>query len=94
METKHTPGPLTTNGGRRILDAMGREIGQATSASNRDAAPQDLNREYADALLWAAAPDLLAACLDALQAADEVDIECPNAEGLRAAIAKATGTTA
>lgn len=54
---------------------------------------------YPDGLEWMgpqviAAPDLLAACLGALQSAEDMRCECPGADELRAAIAKATGNPA
>lgn len=91
MNTKHTPGPWKVDRRAVILDRPPMQPSGtqwyeqvATVESGKDAG--------ANARLIAAAPTLLAACLDALQAAEDMDMECPNAEGLRDAIAKATGS--
>ena len=96
---KHSPSPFTAKtdgcGGYNIIDAEGRTIGATSGAFSKDIPAKE---EDANAKLFAAAPDLLAAC----EAADKFlqdgypdhevsDAERTLREALRAAIAKAGG---
>ena len=89
MNTKHTPGPWITercDNGMEILNDEQESVAVVCHYGD----PYSSIREEANARLIAAAPDGLQAAIDALQAADEMGIECPGADGLRAFIAKAT----
>lgn len=98
---KHSPGPLEVGfyvptarflAVREHVAVMkpGGELIALTGSSNNDEKDQSL----ADARLYAAAPDLLAAC-EALLRTDEVsDLRfCPEKDAAYAAIAKARGGT-
>lgn len=91
METKHTPGPWTILGADY---AEGAHVSIVPPNAAQVASVKKFDNWQANARLIAAAPDLLAACIGALQSADEMGIECPGADDLRAAIAKATGEPA
>jgi hypothetical protein len=99
---KHTPGPwvvgpiialenisITSENGESVIGtAKNLEIYAATYRNLRPLAAEC----EANARLIAAAPDLLAACIDALEVEEKM-AQCPDSElaaRLRAAIAKAT----
>jgi hypothetical protein len=82
--TKHTPGPWTVRQSAAIDDVRGRWIASVAKSGWCDDAERDAN-----AALIAAAPDLLAALIDAI---DIINANCAPrvAAAARAAIAKAT----
>ena len=94
MQSKHTPGPYHVN-----AIANGRVIGDETCTvgvekyqlCNRNATIATVYRPRDSALLKAA-PDLLAACKQVLDASeDNGDMDDIDWNGLRAAIARAEG---
>jgi hypothetical protein len=91
----HTPGPLTvrdSGGDYFIIDAPGRWMELAHVYKH---AIRHNKAGYANANLFSAAPDLLAACKAVLKLGRELDkagiINDPAINAVRAAIAKAEG---
>lgn len=86
MTTTHTPGPWTveSNDGVdfTVLGGKSSQVRIAVECGERDAR------------LIAAAPDLLAAAIDALETFERRFPDSPTAHDLRAAIARATGADA
>lgn len=97
---KHSPAPFTAKidgcGGYNIVDARGRTIGATSGAFSKDIPAKE---EDANAKLFAAAPDLLAACERLLKGPfvggtigkSHYHITDEDREAARAAIAKAGG---
>jgi hypothetical protein len=94
-DTKHTPGPLTIAAGLygdfAILDKDNRIIGEAYYKVG----PDEYKPAKHNARLWAAAPDLLAACEAFVNAAEVWFCNTPEVnaayQAAHAAIAKAKG---
>ena len=97
MTTEHTPGPWIINlrGVNDHIGAIGPIFGYNYDSLELD---PDNPRDMADARLVSAAPDLLAACEDALEGFRHVPMSLEGTHEavltLRAAVAKATGKTA
>jgi len=90
MNTKHTPGPWSVHGSY-IGAGNKRSMKVVATVANMPSDEMSPDEVAANAALVAAAPDLLAALVDA---ADALLIHCPDAWALlqaRAAIAQATG---
>jgi len=85
--SKHTPGPWAVD-----LAA------ETVTGSNGNIVVYEMNTNEADAILIAAAPDLLEACVQAMQDFDNAkyaeDMSFAWAAEMTAAIAKATGSAA
>jgi ABC-type branched-subunit amino acid transport system substrate-binding protein len=91
MTTQHTPGPWTTDGSAHSGDLD--VISPAGRITLIDCEFSDESEDVltANARLIAAAPDLLAALMDVLDA--DGDLDAMDFNRYRAAIAKATGAT-
>ncbi len=84
---KHTPGPWMSDGPEVMADDYQKHIG--TAWNNSLVEPDE---SIANAQLFAAAPDLLAACIAALHTLRSAHLEASEAwEQIVAAIAKTTG---
>ena len=87
MTTTHTPGPWHVTGdaeGTMITDDTGKQLAVWPLQGGT-------LEQCANACLIAAAPDLLAAAIDALETFERRFPDSPTAHDLRAAIARATG---
>jgi hypothetical protein len=101
MQTKHTPGPwviggsLISNGRTPVALVLHNGNGNPSKASDYDRdAPRWVDGADANAALIAAAPELLALVLDALDDQDVDILGSAWVRDARAAIAKATGEQA
>lgn len=88
MQTKHTPGPWAVESDTDIVS----DSGDFVASCHEPGSDVSTAREYANARLIAAAPDLLAALQAIMDDPDAVDhILHLDAVAADAAIAKATG---
>lgn len=91
-DSRHTPGPWTATLGYTPTVKAGDTLLAAPSARADDLGGRQLSELHANARLIAAAPDLLAACEEALRLLEDQRLyDATTDEMLRAAIHKAKG---